>query len=576
MFIKDKYDMAENHILLLPRKDYFKWVKATQRYVLAFGVNITPDPPKAGSKDNVTIAVVPDGYPNEGDIVGWLRARFPNTRIDAISVNTPDDLRIVLNDRVAKKQRYGDRTTAPRTGDTVSLPISGERIYLFWPTDYVTITQAFGVNPEIYSKWGLPGHEGLDFRAPLKTNVYACAGGEVFKVENDPDVHPYGKHIRIRHPNGYRTVYAHLTECRVSVGQIVKTKEIIGKADSTGNSSGSHLHLTLKRDGATERGETNYRGDIIDPTPFMVYPHQEVEIMNALKLVIATTPTPTTFQSQFQWTRPCLIGLNARDDGSMGDADFLVVKTAQLEAIKIRENTSSNDIAQLRQIIPNIFIMARIAYDMGQTKVTSQEWVGRMSPEIDRLYRFGIQYFEIHQSPNLQMYGWNYSWYSGFDFSRWWMDIVGLLRDPFPEAKFGFPGVSPGGQVSGQRLDAKVFLEQADESVGTADWIGVNCFWSNETEMSLQTKGAYYEYVRERFPNKLLFITEFANVNDMTNSYVKGNEYVKYYQSLREKPGIGAAFSQVMSSIGGYGQSSWRTEDGKLTQIPYRVGRRAL
>ncbi len=559
--------MQENHILLLPRKDYFSWVKATQRYVLTYGVNITPDPPKAGSKDNVTVAVVPDGYPNEGDIVAWLRAHFPNTRIDAISSNTPDELMIVLNNRVVQKQRYGVLSTTPLT-------IISNRIYLFWPTDYPTITQAFGAHPEIYGKFDLPGHEGLDFRAPMNTNVYACADGEVFKVENDPDIHPYGKHIRIRHPNGYRTVYAHLTECRVSVGQYVKTKQIIGKADSTGNTSGSHLHLTLKRDGATERGETNFRGDIIDPTPFMVYPHQEEEVMNALKLVVSTTPTAEDLRSQFPWTQPCLVGLNAHEDGKMQEEDFLVVKTAQLEAIKIRETTPTDDITQLRKIIPNIFIMARISYDLGQMKVTPQEWVGRMSSEISRLYQLGIHYFEIHQSPNLQMFGWNYSWHSGFDFSRWWMDVVGLLRDPFPEAKFGFPGVSPGSQVPGQRLDSNIFLEQADEGVNTADWIGVNCFWSNETEMLLSTKGAYYEYVRERFPDKLLFITEFANVNEMTNPYVKGDEYVKYYQKLRDLPGFGAAFSQIMFSL--YGNLRWRTEDGELSQIPYRVGRRSF
>ena len=403
----------------------------------------------------------------------------------------------------------------------------------------------------------------------MNTNVYACAAGEVFVVENNPDVHPYGKHIRIRHDHGYRTVYGHLTECRVTVGQVVKAKQLIGRADSTGNSSGSHLHLTLKREGATERGETNYQGDIIDPTPFMVYPHQEDAIMAMLNV----TP-PLDNQTSFNWTQPCLVGVNVREDGKVEEPDYLVVKTSQLEAIKVRENTSSEVIVRLREIIPNIFIMARMAYDLGKVKVTPQEWVGKMMPEIDRFTRLGINYYEIHQSPNLQMYGWNYSWYSGFEFSRWWMDIVGLLHDPFPDAKFGFPGLSPGGQVSGQRIDSQVFLEQADDAVNTAEWIGVNCYWSNESEISMPSKGAYYEYMQERYPDKLLFITEFANVNDLTNSYVKGNEYVSFYESLRGKSGFGGAFSQVLSSPFNIGNTQWRTEDGKLTQIPYQVGRR--
>ena len=92
--------------------------------------------------------------------------------------------------------------------------------------------------------------------------------------------------------------------------------------------------------------------------------------------------------------------------------------------------------------------------------------------------------------------------------------------------------------------------------------------------MSLPDRGSFYKYVRELYPEKLLFITEFANVNELTNAYVKGNEYVKFYQKLRNEPGIGAAFSQVMSSRGGYHSMVWRGEDGILNQISYRVGRR--
>jgi hypothetical protein len=399
--------------------------------------------------------------------------------------------------------------------------------------------------------------------------VYACAAGEVYFVENDPDVHGYGKHIRIQHTGGFKTIYAHLAEVMVHVGQEVAPKELIGKADSTGNSSGSHLHLTLKKDGATDKGETNYKGDIIDPTPFMVYPHQEEAVMEKLNIRPGSSKGKT-----FPWVRPCLVGVNGRDDGTIQEADFLAIKTAKVEGVKVQENTPSHVVERLRQLIPNLFIMARIAYDIGQKKVTAQEWGKRMLPEIGRLYDLGIRYFEIHQSPNLQMYGWNYSWHTGREFGRWWMDVTSPLKEGFPEARFGFPGVSPGGQVPGQRLDAKVFLEQADDAIQMADWVGVNCFWSNEDEMSAPNKGEFYKYVRERFPDKLLFITEFANVNDMVNTLAKGNQYLKYYQKLREEAGIGGAFAQVLSSPSGFGKMRWRNEDGNLTEIPNRVGER--
>ncbi|MBI3160414.1 MAG: M23 family metallopeptidase [Chloroflexi bacterium] len=274
--------MAESHIILLPQADYFQWVRATRAYVLAFGVNTTPDPVKAGEFMNITVGISPNGYPEQGDIEAWLKARFASARIDPVRINFPEELESTLQARVASGERYGaavvtsstttSTTTTSTTTSTTSTPADDGAFKLYWPTDYAVITQAFGANPEIYSKWGLPGHEGVDIRAPMNTNIYGGYEGTVFAVENNPDVHPYGKHVRILHKDGYRTVYAHLAQTLVQVGEKVKAKQMIGKADSTGNSTGSHLHLTLKKDGATARKETKFLGDVIDPTPFLIYP----------------------------------------------------------------------------------------------------------------------------------------------------------------------------------------------------------------------------------------------------------------------------------------------------------------
>lgn len=141
-------------------------------------------------------------------------------------------------------------------------------IKLSWPTDFKFITQGFGLNPQWYAKYNLPGHEGLDIRAPMNTNIYACADGKVYGINTQSDNHAYGIHVRLQHDKGYKTVYAHLSSVSVKLGDLVKRGQVIGFADSTGNSSGSHLHLTLKKDGATARGETKFPNDIIDPTPY--------------------------------------------------------------------------------------------------------------------------------------------------------------------------------------------------------------------------------------------------------------------------------------------------------------------
>jgi murein DD-endopeptidase MepM/ murein hydrolase activator NlpD len=134
------------------------------------------------------------------------------------------------------------------------------------PTSSNIVTQSFGVRPEYYEQFGLPGHEGVDFRANTGEKIMAVAPGVV------ADVHPvesgsnYGIYVRVRHAGSYETTYAHLEEVLVDIGEPVTAGSIIGLADSTGNSNGSHLHLTLKYFGG---GPTLYPFNIVDPTPFM-------------------------------------------------------------------------------------------------------------------------------------------------------------------------------------------------------------------------------------------------------------------------------------------------------------------
>ena len=139
-----------------------------------------------------------------------------------------------------------------------------------WPTESKVnaITQHFGERPEVYAKYGLPGHEGIDFAADLGDQIFAVAKGTVEHVFLDADTpnKPYGNNVRIRHANGYETIYAHLKQVSVEEQQKVSAGQRIGLAGSTGNSTAPHLHLTLKHAGETFGA---YPNNIIDPTPFL-------------------------------------------------------------------------------------------------------------------------------------------------------------------------------------------------------------------------------------------------------------------------------------------------------------------
>ena len=150
-----------------------------------------------------------------------------------------------------------------------------------WPTDYEVITQVFGNNPAYYAQFGLPGHEGVDIKAPLGSLLYAVDHGEVYEVVPYDDGHSYGARVRIKHADDYKTIYAHMEEgsATVSVGDTVAPGNIIGKPDNTGNiiSGSSHLHLTLKNDRAYPGGPLyiGYPYNIVDPTPFLL-PYEPV------------------------------------------------------------------------------------------------------------------------------------------------------------------------------------------------------------------------------------------------------------------------------------------------------------
>ncbi|NOZ90125.1 MAG: M23 family metallopeptidase [Epsilonproteobacteria bacterium] len=89
-------------------------------------------------------------------------------------------------------------------------------------------------------------HLGTDFGARRGTPILAAADG---KVIFSGWMRGYGKVIKIKHDDGYVTLYAHQSRRKVKVGQTVKKGQIIGFVGSTGRSTGPHLHFGLYKNG---------------------------------------------------------------------------------------------------------------------------------------------------------------------------------------------------------------------------------------------------------------------------------------------------------------------------------------
>lgn len=116
------------------------------------------------------------------------------------------------------------------------------------------ITQKFGLNPKVYKRFGLKGHNGVDFAAATPGQlvpVYSPYDAYVYEV-GDEGEDGYGKFIRLRtYPtnNGQcrELIFGHLSVIGVKLNQEVHLGDNIGIMGNTGFSTAPHLHLGLRR-----------------------------------------------------------------------------------------------------------------------------------------------------------------------------------------------------------------------------------------------------------------------------------------------------------------------------------------
>jgi murein DD-endopeptidase MepM/ murein hydrolase activator NlpD len=85
-------------------------------------------------------------------------------------------------------------------------------------------------------------HKGMDFTAPVGTEIYSTGDGVVERVAWTGG---YGKTIMINHGYGYKTRYAHCSKYNCKKGQKVKRGDLIGFVGNTGQSTAPHLHYEV-------------------------------------------------------------------------------------------------------------------------------------------------------------------------------------------------------------------------------------------------------------------------------------------------------------------------------------------
>lgn len=150
---------------------------------------------------------------------------------------------------------------------------------LYRPIKINLITQGFGENKnDIYKKWGMLGHNGVDFYCPTNTPFYwySSGYGKVLKSEWDKNG-GLGLFI-ITEENGrfFMHRFWHLKEVVVQSGQMLESGDLLGYTDNTGEATtGAHLHcLDIKEvikdkygNYVTINKDNGYKGSI-DPSIF--------------------------------------------------------------------------------------------------------------------------------------------------------------------------------------------------------------------------------------------------------------------------------------------------------------------
>jgi murein DD-endopeptidase MepM/ murein hydrolase activator NlpD len=98
-------------------------------------------------------------------------------------------------------------------------------------------------------------HHGVDIESAEGTSVYAAGSGEVVFAGFDDKTkfadwkYYYGNLVVIQHAEGLYTLYGHLSQIHVSLGNQVESGDLIGAVGHTGVATGSHLHFEVRKGG---------------------------------------------------------------------------------------------------------------------------------------------------------------------------------------------------------------------------------------------------------------------------------------------------------------------------------------
>ncbi len=172
----------------------------------------------------------------KGETLKGLATKYKIDIDDILSANDLDtDSKLVIGEKLMIPGANMITETKPKPGTSVS------------GSSKVPSVAGYFVNPlpgSVKSRGVKPGHKGVDFAAPTGTNIRAAAAGTVLIARNGYNG-GFGNYVVIQHPNGVKTLYAHMSKIATTQGAKVDQGELIGYVGNTGRSTGPHTHFEV-------------------------------------------------------------------------------------------------------------------------------------------------------------------------------------------------------------------------------------------------------------------------------------------------------------------------------------------
>ncbi len=167
------------------------------------------------------------------------------SELDDTSASAEAALEDLIRAKQAEEEarRASARRAAELAGESLP-PEPGAPGQLLWPVSG-PITSPFGMR--MHPVYGRPIlHAGIDIGVPQGTTIAAAADGRVIVAGYQGDC---GNMVALDHRGGLSTIYCHMSQIFVGVGQDVQRGQAIGAVGMTGDATGPHLHFQVMQDG---------------------------------------------------------------------------------------------------------------------------------------------------------------------------------------------------------------------------------------------------------------------------------------------------------------------------------------